>query len=249
MKLIDRIIFIIVGLFLLSLAVGCSLLALNGISIEEIIALLSEIKVNVLGGIILLAVSVILIIVSVKLFFVMPKKDNVMAYTINKTDDGEISVAISAIENTVKYALAGIEEIKDEKISIDVQDDGIEIMRSFLFRQMLRYLNWFEDVKNFLRGYVEEHTGVKVCNIKLIAVEYKAVDTSNERRKIASNRKQLEKINNTNKNKDEYSQSHAKIYVGETYESNEDSVSEGETNIEDVVETDEKTENKEENGN
>ena len=179
----------------------------------------------------------------------MPKKDNVMAYTISKTDDGEISVAISAIENTVKYALAGIDEIKDEKINIDVQAEGIEINARLSVPTDVMIPELFESVKNFLRGYVEEHTGVKVCNIKLTAVEYKAVDTSNERRKIASNRKQLEKINNTNKNKDEYSQSHAKIYVGETFEGNENSVSETESKIEDALETDESAENKEENGN
>lgn len=164
MKLVDRIIFIIVGLFLLAIATGCVLLSFDVMTIGDITEFISGIKIDLLTSAVMVLVAVVLIVVSVRFFSVTPKKETVFAYTIEKNDEGEIAVAISAIENTVKLAIMSFSQIKDEKVSIRVENDGVSISSKISVPTGVMMPQLLSDVKQYIREFTQEHTGVKIVN-------------------------------------------------------------------------------------
>lgn len=219
MKVVDRIIFIIVGLFLTAIAAGCVLLAVDVIAVSDITAFLSGIKTDALTVIVLFAFAIILFAVALKLLFVRPKKNKVPAYTIDKGDDGEISVSITAIENTIKLAMVNFDDIKDVKINITVNDSGIDIFAKVAVPTGIVIPTLLNEVKDFTKTFTEQHTGVTVNKIKLVATEYKNIDTVNERKKISAAKRQDEKKLNE-KTADAYASTHAKILLTKPVEDN-----------------------------
>lgn len=188
MKAVDRIIFIIVGLFLTAIAVASALLAVDVISMADIIGVL-DFEVDLLVSVLLIVCAIIFFIVALRLIFVRPKKTKVPAYTIHKSDDGEISVSITAIENTVKLAMANFDDIKDVKTHISMNADGITISARVYVPTGVVIPKLLNDVKSFTKEFTQTHTGVVVNQIKLVATEYKNVDTASERKKMAAVKK------------------------------------------------------------
>lgn len=215
MKLVDRIIFIIVGLFLLAIATGCVLLSFDVMTIGDITEFISGIKIDLLTSAVMVLVAVVLIVVSVRFFSVTPKKETVFAYTIEKNDEGEIAVAISAIENTVKLAIMSFSQIKDEKVSIRVENDGVSISSKISVPTGVMMPQLLSDVKQYIREFTQEHTGVKIVNLKIVAVEYKDIDTSNERKKLAAAQKQAQRqeIAKNARNADLYASTHSRVII------------------------------------
>ncbi len=212
MKIIDRIIFVIVAIFLLAIAAGSVLLAVDVISMRQIVRFLSDINIEVLETVILFATAIILAIVAVKILFVRPKKKKMPAYSISKDDGGEISVSITAIENTVRLALTNFSDIMDAKINIGVIQGGIVVSARVSIPTGVVIPALLEEVKLYTKEFVETHTGVTVMQVCLIATEYKNVDTANERKRIDSQKRREEK----NKPVDAYASTHARMVLTRT---------------------------------
>lgn len=186
MKLIDRIIFIIVGLFLLGIAAGCVLLAVDVFALSDVIAFLSDLRIDTLAVVVLFASAIILFVVAVKLLFVRPKKAKLPAYTIHKSDDGEIAVSITAIENTMKLAMADFDDIKEVKLRISVCDTGISVSARVAVPTGVVIPQLLAEVKDFVKVFTESHTGVPIKSIKLTATEYKGTDAASGGKKVAT---------------------------------------------------------------
>ncbi len=219
MKLIDRIIFVVVGLFLIAISAGAVLVAIDFVDVMDLISLVENIKIGTLEIAILFGGAFILFIVAVKILFVRPKKKKIPAYTIQKTDDSEISVAISAVENTVRLSLAAFEEIKDSRIHISVLQNGMMISAKVAVPTDVIIPELLNRVKQYIKDFTEEHTGVKILHVRIVAIEYKTVDTANERKKI-ENAKRRE----TARNADAYAKTHARIVLSNRQ--NEDTMQE-----------------------
>lgn len=197
MKLVDRIIFIIVGLFLLGIAAGCVLLAVDVFALSDIIEFLSDIRIDTLAVAVLFASAIILFVVALKLLFVRPKKAKIPAYTIHKSDDGEIAVSITAIENTIKLAMAEFDDIKDTKLRISVSDTGIAVSARVAVPTGIVIPRLLVEVKDFVKVFTESHTGVPIKSIKLTATEYKGTDIASSSKTAASSKSKDEKKTGT----------------------------------------------------
>lgn len=167
MKLVDRIIFIIVGLFLLGIAAGCVLLAVDVLALSDVIAFLSDLRIDTLAVVVLFASAIILFVVALKLLFVRPKKAKLPAYTIHKSNDGEIAVSITAIENTMKLAMADFDDIKEVKLRISVCDTGISVSARVAVPTGVVIPQLLAEVKDFVKVFTEAHTGVPLSLIHI----------------------------------------------------------------------------------
>lgn len=208
MKFIDRLIFIIVGIFLVAIAAGCVLLAVNFISTSEIIAFIGRIRIDIVAQAILFVIAAALLILGLKVIFARPKKIKIAAYTIRKSDDGDVSVSLKAIENTIKLAVAHYKEIKDIKLRVTANDAGISISARLAIPTGVILPELLDNFKAYLKEFVETHTGAPVCKIRFIATEYKPVDPDNERKKMAA---KAAKDAAPKKQTDAYASTHATV--------------------------------------
>ena len=208
MKFIDRLIFIIVGIFLVAIAAGCVLLAVNFISTSEIIAFIGRIRIDIVAQAILFVIAAVLLILGLKVIFARPKKIKIAAYTIRKSDDGDVSVSLKAIENTIKLAVAHYKEIKDIKLRVTANDAGVSISARLAIPTGVILPELLDSFKAYLKEFVETHTGAPVCKIRFIATEYKPVDPDNERKKMAA---KAAKDAAPKKQTDAYASTHATV--------------------------------------
>lgn len=212
MKIVDRILFIFVGLFLLGVAAMSALLAVDVISISDIVSFIGQMRVDdIVTKLILLVVAVILLVVSVKVIFARPKKVKIAAYTIRKNEDGEISVSLKAIENTIKLAVAHFEEIKEVRLSLGVSDAGVSVAARLAVPTGVEIPQLMDAFREYMKEFVEKHTGAPVCRIRLVATEFKPVDPDNERKKIAA--VEAKKEAEAKKNTDKFAGTHTTMYA------------------------------------
>ncbi len=208
MKIIDRILLVVVGLLCLAVAAGCVMLAVNFISISDIIAFIGQIDVDALTRGVLLLVAVVLVFVGLKIVFARPKKVKIEAYTIRKSEDGDIAVSLKAIENTIKLAVAHYRDIKDVRINVSANDAGIAVSAKLAIPTGVVLPTLLDSFKAYLKDFVELHTGAPVTKIKLVATEYKPVDPDNERKKIASKEAKAQQVQ---KKQNAYAGTHATV--------------------------------------
>lgn len=217
MKVVDRIISIIASLLLIAISAVCVLLAVGVISASDIKNnLLSFNQVNWVIGLILLFCAIILFFAAVKVLFVRTGKKKIPAYTIHKGDDGEIAISVTAIDNTVKLAMANFEDIKEVKTHIGISENGITVSARVSIPTGVVIPELLQNVKTYVKTFTEQHTGVDVRQVKLVATEYKNVDPASERKKIAAARQREEKMNTKAKPEDAYASTHAKIVLNNT---------------------------------
>ncbi len=194
MKVIDRIIFIIVGLLFAAVGAGIILLALNVLPMSEVRLFIQNLDMqNMVTALLALAVGLVFIVVAVKILFVRPKKDKINSFVIFKSEDGEASVSVTAIENTVKLAIAKYDDVKDSKIRIRVMNAGIVIYAKLAIPTGVFLPELLDEVKKYLKEFTEQHTGATVLSVKILATEYKSVDPAAEKKKMAAEKKNEEK--------------------------------------------------------
>lgn len=211
MKFIDRLIFIIVGILFVALAAGCVLLAVNFISISDIIAFIGKIRIDITEQAILFVAAAVLLIFGLKIVFARPKKIKIAAYTIRKSDDGDVAVSLKAIENTIKLAVAHYKEIKDVKLKVTANDAGISISAKLAIPTGVVLPELLDSFKVYLKEFVETHTGAPVHKIRFIATEFKPVDPDNERKKMAAKAAKAAKESAPKKQADAYASTHATV--------------------------------------
>lgn len=207
MKVIDRILFVIIGLFLLCISAGCVLLAVEYISISDIVAFIGQIRIGLFECICLFAVAVIALLIGIKIIFARPRKVKIAAYTISTGNDGDISVSLKAIENTIMLAVAHYGDIKDVKLRVTVGDNGVSISARLAIPTGVVLPELLDSFKAYLKDFVEVHTGAPVGKIRLVATEYKPIDPESERKRILA--KETETA--TKKNTDAYARTHATV--------------------------------------
>lgn len=206
MKILDRILFVIIGLFLLCISAGCVLLAVDFISISDIIAFIGQIRIGVFECICLFVIAMIALFIGLKIIFARPRKVKIAAYTIVSSEDGDISVSLKAIENTVLLAVAHYEEIKDVKLRVVAGDNNISIFARLAIPTGVVLPELLESFKAYLKDFVELHTGAPVGKIRLVATEYKQVDPETERKRMS-----VKAESEAKKNTDAYAHTHATV--------------------------------------
>ncbi len=238
MKLIDRLILIIVGLVLLAVAALGFAVSFGFISVSQLAYFFANISIDPLILTSMIVVCVLLVIFALKVIFVRPKKEKISVYTIHKGGDGEVCVAISAIESTVTLSLAKFDQVMEAKVRVIINSTGIAIMTKIAIPTGVVLPSLMSDVKENIKAFTEEYTGVPVNQIKIVVTEYKNIDTINEKKKMAAVKKQEEKkLAVEAKNSESGSQTHTRILLSHREEETEtNTVPTEEENLQDSTE-------------
>jgi len=121
MKKLDKIILAIFSILILFESIIVTCLILGWIKVELVESILTNIITNNQVSKIVLSIAIICFICSIKcIFFESTDKENSQSGILMQNDNGKLLISKITIENIVKSIVKDFENIKDVKVSIDL---------------------------------------------------------------------------------------------------------------------------------
>lgn len=127
MKFLERFTLITYSLVILILSVILSLLIFNWMDFETVTQMVYALITGSVSSKITLGVCVLFILLSIKCMFFDERSKEVLKETqgiLLKNDNGQLMISRETIENMVKHAVTGFENVKDCNTKIDVTEEN-----------------------------------------------------------------------------------------------------------------------------
>lgn len=127
MKFLERFALVIYSYIIILLSIVASLLVFNWIELDNIFNIIKALITGVVSSKILLGVSVVFILLSIKcIFFDEKSKEKVKEAQgiLLKNENGQLMISKESIDNMIKNAVLGFDNIKDCTTKIDVNNDN-----------------------------------------------------------------------------------------------------------------------------
>ncbi|MFY9296427.1 MAG: alkaline shock response membrane anchor protein AmaP [Clostridiales bacterium] len=168
-KFLDRLLLTIYTfiILLLSLAilVACVAIGVNIIPVSQVNAALHNIQFNWQLLLIASLISLIFIVISFKLLFTRSRPKVLSNALVKHTDLGAIRVSIQALEIMVQKAVRGFNEVKDVRINIITEDDGIKIQLKLFLMPDVVLPEISAAIQKKVKEYVQNYSGILVKEI------------------------------------------------------------------------------------
>lgn len=248
MKALDRLLLIIVSIILLCMAAFCVLVAVDVVTINSLEDILSSISINWVWRTCLTIAAILFVLIAIKLLFLHPKKDKISSCLIHQDEGGDVYIAVTAIDNTVRMAIASFPDVKESKTHVKATEAGVIVSAKLSIPTGVALPELLEKVKTHVKFFTEKNTGVTVLQIRLIATEYKPI-TPNDQRKIAaatiSAEQERERANQVTipVPDDKYAKTHATIILSPSTAPEEEPAQEDSKADESAAKSQENTEN------
>ena len=177
MKFLERFALIVYSYIILIIAVVLSLLIFNWVNFETITDMLEALITGAITSKITLVVSIVFILLSIKcIFFDEKSKERIKEAQgiLLKNENGELMISKDSIENMVKNAVAGFENVKDCNTKIDVNSENqimitlfVVVNENVIIKDLATNLQTKvkEEVKNISDLDVQE-VNVKIVNLQ-----------------------------------------------------------------------------------
>lgn len=127
MKFLERFTLVIYSLIILILAVITSLLIFNWMNFETVTEMVEALLRGAVSSKITLGVSVVFILLSIKCMFFDESSKEVLKETqgiLLKNENGQLMISKETIDNMVKNAVTGFENVKQCNTKIDVNEEN-----------------------------------------------------------------------------------------------------------------------------
>ena len=127
MKLLDRLLLLLAGIVFIAFAGLFAVVIIGFVSIEQIVTVIQSLPKGWLTVIIMSAIVCVLLFIGIKLICMRPKKDKIQSCLIRNDENGEIFIAVSAIDNLVKMAILSFPDVKNLKVRIKASRTGVVV--------------------------------------------------------------------------------------------------------------------------
>jgi len=127
MKFLERFTLITYSLVILILSIIVSLLIFDWMNFETVATMLYALITGSLSSKITLGVCVVFILLSIKCMFFDEKSKEVLRETqgiLLKNENGQLMISRETIDNVVKHAVTGFENVKECNTRIDVNEEN-----------------------------------------------------------------------------------------------------------------------------
>jgi len=127
MKFLERFTLVIYSLIILILAVITSLLIFNWMDFEVVTEMVDSLLTGTVSSKITLGVCVVFILLSIKCMFFDEKSKQVLKDAqgiLLKNENGQLMISKETIDNMVKNAVVGFENVKQCNTKIDVTEEN-----------------------------------------------------------------------------------------------------------------------------
>jgi len=135
MKFLEKFTLITYSLVILILSVIVSLLIFNWMDFTTVTEMVYALITGSISSKITLGVCVIFILLSIKCMFFDEKSKEILKETqgiLLKNENGQLMISKETIDNMVKHAVTGFENVKDCNTKIDVNEENQLIITLFL---------------------------------------------------------------------------------------------------------------------
>lgn len=114
----------------------------------------------------IIAVAVILLLISLRFFYVSVKRGNAAAPSIDqRTEFGDIRISMETVENLALKAAGKQRGVKDLKARIRIAEAGLIIMLRAVVDGESSIPVLTEDIQRAVKNHVEEVTGIPVADV------------------------------------------------------------------------------------
>ena len=179
MKLLDRLLLLLAGIVFIAFAGLFAVVVIGFVSIEQIVTVIQSLPKGWLTVVIMSAMVCVLLFVGIKLIFMRPKKDKIQSCLIRNDENGEIFIAVSAIDNLVKMAILSFSDVKNLKVRIKATRTGVVVFGKIFAPVGINTPELLTSIKELIKQFVEEKSGITVEQVRLVCVEAAPVNVSN----------------------------------------------------------------------
>ena len=127
MKFLERFTLVIYSLIMLILSVILSLLVFNWMDFEVVTEMMKALITGVVSSKIVLGTSVVFILLSIKCIFFDERTKEIVKEAqgiLLKNENGQLMISKETIDNMVKHAVTGFENVKQCNTKIDVNAEN-----------------------------------------------------------------------------------------------------------------------------
>lgn len=175
MKIIEKIALIIYSIIILIISVVCLLLIFNWLQIDSITNILQSMITYRYIGTIMLIISVIFILLSLKcIFFGTKKSDFYKDNILLKNEEGKLVITKSSIENLVNNTIKGFDSIQEFTVKVRFnKENNIIINISLLVRENVIIRELTENMQTKIKQVVKKTSDleIKEVNVKIKNIE------------------------------------------------------------------------------
>ena len=179
MKLLDRLLLLLAGIVFIAFAGLFAVVIIGFVSIEQIVTVIQSLPKGWLTVIIMSAMVCVFLFLGIKLVFMRPKKDKIQSCLIKNDENGEIFIAVSAIDNLVKMAILSFPDVKNLKVRIKASRTGVVVFGKIFAPVGINTPELLTSIKELIKQFVEEKSGITVEQVRLVYVEATPVSISN----------------------------------------------------------------------
>ena len=177
MKFLERFALIVYSYIIILLSVVLSLLVFNWIDFDVVTDMMRALVTGVISSKITLGVSVIFILLSIKCIFFDEKSKEKVKETqgvLLKNENGQLMISKETIDNIVKNAVAGFNNVKECHTRIDVNNENQLIITLFLsVYQNIVIKELASNLQNKIKEEVKKVSDLDVqeVNVKITSLE------------------------------------------------------------------------------
>ena len=177
MKFLERFALIVYSYIIILLSVVLSLLVFNWIDFDVVTDMMRALVTGDISSKITLGVSVIFILLSIKCIFFDEKSKEKVKETqgvLLKNENGQLMISKETIDNIVKNAVAGFNNVKECHTRIDVNNENQLIITLFLsVYQNIVIKELASNLQNKIKEEVKKVSDLDVqeVNVKITSLE------------------------------------------------------------------------------
>ncbi|XID94151.1 alkaline shock response membrane anchor protein AmaP [Paenibacillaceae bacterium WGS1546] len=168
-KVLDRLLLFLYSLVIGIVSIVAIVVAFGGFSQRWLNAVVADFtgEAPIVQGVVI-GVSAVLLLISVRLFFLSFRSDGHSAPSINqRTDHGDIRISVETVENIALKAASKTRGVKDLRARVRVSEAGLGIMiRAFVDGEgSIPALS--EEMQRTVSQHIEEATGIPVAEVSV----------------------------------------------------------------------------------
>ena len=178
MRLLDRILLTLYTLAIIIVSLFLIIVAAGSIPLTHIKNYINSIEYGWEFAGILLVVSLIFLLISIKLLFSRNKPKAVTGTLLKNTEMGMIKISVNTLDALVQKSVRGFQEIKDVKSYVIPEDDGIRVRLNIQLMPDVNIPGISTAVQNKVKEYVESTAGILVKEVYIFIDNLAAMQRS-----------------------------------------------------------------------
>ncbi len=165
MRLFDRILLTIYSLAIIVASLFLIIVAAGIIPLANIRNYINSIEYGWDFAGILLIISLVFLLISIKLLFSRSKPKTLSGTLLRNTELGMIKISVNTLDALVQKSVKGFQEIKDVKSFVMPEDDGIRVRLNIQLMPDVNIPAVSTSVQNKVKEYVESTAGILVKEV------------------------------------------------------------------------------------